>query len=255
MDPVKASPTPPLDPVQFTPRFEAAARQAGFKVQPYGEIHGHPLLACTKRTAGPRPRVYLSSGMHGDEPAPPWALLRLVEEGFFDARCTWFLCPLLNPTGFVHRTRENHAKVDLNRDYKERHSAEIRAHVAWLERQPNFDLIICLHEDWEAKGFYLYELNPENRPTLAPAMLAAARRHGPIETAAVIDGRESAEPGVIRPVSDPLLRETWPEAIYLRHFHSPLDYTIETASSLPLEQRITTQCAVVRAALAEFLKS
>lgn len=245
----------PLDPAQFAPRFAAVARQAGFKVEPYGEIHGHPLLAGTKRTAGPRPRVYLSSGMHGDEPAAPWALLRLMEEGFFDARCTWFVCPLLNPTGFTLRTRENHARVDLNRDYKERHSAEIRAHVAWLERQPNFDLILCLHEDWEAKGFYLYELNPENRPTLAPAMLAAARRHGPIETAAVIDGRESAEPGVIRPVSDPLLRETWPEAIYLRHFHCTLDYTTETASGLPLEQRIATHAAVVRAALAGLLKS
>lgn len=243
----------PLDPVRFTPRFDAAARQAGFKVEPYGGIHGHPLLAYTKRTPGPRPRVYLSSGMHGDEPAPPWALLRLVEEGFFDARCTWFLCPLLNPTGFVRRTRENHAKVDLNRDYKERHSSETRAHIAWLERQPNFDLIVCLHEDWEARGFYLYELNPENRPTLAPAMIEAARSHCPIETAPVIDGRPAAEPGIIRPVSDPLLREMWPEAIYLRHFHSTLDYTIETPSGLPLEQRITVQAAVVRAALETFL--
>ncbi|MBI2515953.1 MAG: M14 family metallocarboxypeptidase [Opitutae bacterium] len=245
----------PLDPAEFTPRFAAAARQTGFQLQQYGEIHGHPLLAYTKRTAGPRPRVYLSSGMHGDEPAPPWALLRLVEQGFFDARCTWFVCPLLNPTGFAQRTRENHAKVDLNRDYKERHSIEVRAHVAWLERQPNFDLIICLHEDWEAQGFYLYELNPENRPTLAHAMITAAQAHCPIETAAVIDGRPATEPGIIRPVSDPLLRETWPEAIYLRHFHSTLDYTIETASSRPLEERVTTQTVVVRAALAEFLKS
>lgn len=244
----------PLDPTDFTPRFAEAARTAGFTVAPFGEILGHPLLACTRRTAGPRPRVYLSAGNHGDEPAPPWALLRLMEAGFFDARCTWFLCPLLNPTGFLRRTRENFAGVDLNRDYKAPQSAEVRAHVRWLQRQPGFDLILCLHEDWEAKGFYLYELNPLNRPTLAPAMIAAARAHGPIETAAVIDGRESAEPGIIRPVSDPLLRDTWPEAIYLRHHHGPLDYTLETASAQPLEQRIATQCAVVQAALTEFLQ-
>jgi hypothetical protein len=239
----------PLDPADFTLRFAAAARRACFRSEPFGEIHGHPLLAYTKRTAGPRPRVYLSAGIHGDEPAPPWALLRLIETGFFDDRCTWFVCPLLNPTGFVARTRENHAKIDLNRDYKGPKSAEVMAHVRWLERQPNFDLIICGHEDWEAQGFYLYELNPENRPTLAPAMIAAAQAHGPVENAGVIDGRPVAEPGIIRPVSDPLLRETWPEAIYLRHHHGALDYTLETPSALPLEQRVATHCAVLNAAI------
>ena len=69
----------------------------------------------------------------------------------------------------------------------------------------------------------------------------------------MIDGREIAEPGVIRPVSDPLLRETWPEALYLRQHHGTLGYTIETASALPLEQRIATHGAVVRAAIDEFL--
>src|SRR5205807_1916300 len=98
------------------------------------------------------------------------------------------------------------------------------AHVAWLQRQPNFDLIICLHEDWEAKGFYLYELNPDNRPTLANVMVESARKISPIDPATVIDGRPISEPGIIRPISDPLLRETWPEAIYLRNFHSTLNY-------------------------------
>ena len=244
----------PLDPTAFTPRFAEAARVAGFNATRFGEIEGHSLLAYTKRTPGPRPRIYLSAGVHGDEPAPPWALLRLMEEGFFDYRCTWFVCPLLNPTGFLRQTRENSSGTDLNRDYKSPQSSEVRAHVRWLQLQPNFDLVVCLHEDWESQGFYLYELNPLHRPTLANAMIGAARAHVPIETGTIIDGRESAEPGIIRPISDPLLRDTWPEAIYLRNHHGPLHYTIETPSVLPLEQRITTQCAVLRTALEEFLR-
>jgi hypothetical protein len=244
----------PLDPAAFTDRFAAAARNAGFKIAQFGEILGHPLLASTKRTPGPGPRVYLSGGIHGDEPAPPWALLRLMEEEFFDSRCTWFVCPLLNPTGFVQRTRENHAKADLNRDYKNPQTVETRAHVAWLQRQPNFDLVLCVHEDWEAKGFYLYELNPDNRPTLANAIIEAARAVCLIDPDPIIDGRPVSAPGIIRPVSDPLLRETWPETIYLRHHHGSLDYTVETPSALPLEQRIATHCAVLKAALTEFLR-
>lgn len=244
----------PLDPAEFIPQFANAARRAGFQVEAFGEINGHPLLAATKPAPEACPLVYYSTGMHGDEPAPPWALLRLVEEGFFDERCHWLLCPLLNPTGFPTRTRENFARVDLNRDYKSLQTVEVRAHVAWLQRQGRFDLVICGHEDWESQGFYLYELNQGDRASLAPAMLNAARVLGPLEAAAIIDGRESAEPGIIRPVSDPLLRDTWPEALYLAYKHCGLNYTIETASAQPLEQRVTTQCAVVRAAVEEFLR-
>lgn len=244
----------PLDPAAFNPHFAEAADRAGFKSTPFGEINGHPLLAYTKRTPGLRPRFYLSAGVHGDEPTPPWALLQLMEEGFFDTRATWFICPLLNHTGFFRQTRENYAGTDLNRDYKTPQSAEVQAHVRWLQRQPAFDLVLCLHEDWESRGFYLYELNPLNRPTLADAMIEAARAHVPIESTALIDGRESAGPGIIRPVSDPVLRDTWPEAIYLRNHHGPLHYTIETPSLLPLEPRLTTQCAVIKTAVKEFLR-
>ncbi len=247
-------PALPLNPTEFSPQFDAAARRAGFKAEAYGEIHGHTLLAYTKRTPRPRPKVYLSAGIHGDEPAPPLALLRLMTDDFFDQRCNWFICPLLNPTGFVQATRENHGKIDLNRDYKGPVTSEVQAHIAWLQRQPNFDLIICVHEDWESQGFYLYELNPENRPTLAGVMIESAKRVCPIDPTTVIDGREIAEPGIIRPVSDPLLRETWPEAIYLRNCHGQLVYTTETPSALPLEQRIATHSAVLKATMDQFFR-
>lgn len=242
--------TLPLDPAEFIPRFNAAARRAGFVAERFGEINGHDLNAYTKPAAPDAPRVYISSGMHGDEPAPPWAVLRLLESDFFDAGASWWICPVLNPTGLARGTRENFAGVDLNRDYKGPASAEIRAHVAWLERQPDFHVAFCLHEDYEAAGFYLYELNPDHRPTLANAALAGAARHCPIETAAIIDGREAAAPGIIRPVNDPLLREQWPEAIYLRHRHTTLGYTFESPTRLPLEQRVAAHCGAVHAALA-----
>jgi murein peptide amidase A len=234
----------------FLERIDGAARAAGFVVERFGAIAGYPLLALTKRTPGPRPRVYLSAGIHGDEPAPPFALLEMIEAGMFDDRATWFICPLLNPVGFTRGTRENADPLDLNRDYKDLRSAEIAAHVAWLRRQPNFDLVLCLHEDWESAGYYLYELNPLDRPSLAVPMIDAVREVCPIETGAVIDGRDAAAPGIIRPVADPLLRESWPEAIYLRAHHSTLTYTLESPSARPLAQRIAAHRRAVGTALA-----
>lgn len=247
--PVKAA---PLDPRDFLVRFEAVARQHGFRTEAMGTAEGCPLLAFTRRTVGPRPRVYLSAGVHGDEPAPPLALARLLAEGAFDDRAVWFLVPLVNPGGLTQGTRENRAGVDLNRDYRHLRTPEVRAHVGWLERQPAFAVTFCLHEDWEARGFYLYELNPARRPSLAPAMLGAVGARFPIDFSPVIDGRP-AEGGVIRPESDPRLRDLWPEAIYLRARHTTLSYTLESPSALPLETRIEMLATAARSGLAAAL--
>jgi hypothetical protein len=253
MSAVKAAPG--IDPPALAARFEAAGRTAGFRREVFGEAAGCPLFALTKRTPGPRPRIYLSAGIHGDEPAPPLALLALLEAGGFDDRATWFLCPLLNPAGLARGLRENADGIDLNRDYQDRRTAEITAHYAWLRRQPNFDLTLCLHEDWEAKGFYLYELNPGARASLAYPIIAAVQPLCPIDPAAEIDGRPVAAPGIIRPVSDPLLRENWPEAIYLRAHHTTQSYTLETPSAFPLSQRIAAMRAAVETALRLTTKS
>ena len=234
--------------IALAARFAAAGHAAGFRLELFGEIEGCPLFSLTKRSPGPRPRIYLSSGIHGDEPAPPQALLRLLEGGRLDARATWFLCPLLNPAGLARGTRGNAGGIDLNRDYQNLRTVEARAHAGWLQRQPLFDLTICLHEDWESQGFYVYELNPVDHPSLARSIIEAAAAICAIDQSLQIDGRAACG-GVIRPVNDPLQRENWPEPIYLRAHHSTLLYTVETLSTLPLEQRVTVHCTAVEAAI------
>ncbi|WP_221028932.1 M14 family metallopeptidase [Actomonas aquatica] len=248
--------TCPFEPADFQARFRASALAQGFREEPWTTIDGVPLAAFTKRpSAAVRrsvpalPRIYVSTGVHGDEPAPPLALLQLLDEGIFDDSAIWFLVPMVNPTGFRLSTRENHDGIDLNRDYLRPVSPEVQAHVHWLQSQPRFDLALCLHEDWESKGFYLYELNTRDTPGIARALRDAGQTVLPIDPDEMIDGRPIDEPGIIRPEADPALRETWPEAIYLRHHHTPLCYTTETPSSVALDQRIATINAMVRTAL------
>ena len=246
--PVSAVKAAPLDPPALAARFATVGRAAGFRVEPYGESDGCPLFALTKRTPGPRPRIYLSAGIHGDEPAPPLTLLAMIEAGVFDGRATWFICPLLNPAGLARGIRENAGGLDLNRDYKDLQSPEIQAHVHWLQRQPNFTVTLSVHEDWESVGYYLYELNPDQRPSLAEPMIEAVTAVCPIDHSPLIDGRESRG-GILRPVSDPLLREKWPESIYLRAHHTTLTYTIESPSAFPLAQRIMAHRAALETAI------
>jgi hypothetical protein len=173
----------------------------------------------------------------------------MIEAGDFDDRATWFICPLLNPDGIAKGVRENAAGLDLNRDYRHLESAEVRSHVRWLERQPNFDVAICVHEDWESTGFYLYELNPTGRPCIAENMISAVSKVCPIDKSPLIEGRE-AKGGIIRPVMNPAEREKWPESIYLQVHHTTLSYTIESPSALPLVTRVAALNTALRTAIA-----
>lgn len=230
----------------FHTSFCEAAEAAGFAATLLAELAGGPLVAWER--AGSGPRVYLSAGIHGDEPAGPLAVLELLRTGFFAADCHWSLCPALNPAGLAAATRGNACGVDLNRDYWLRGTPEIVAHVAWLDALATPDLFISLHEDWETAGFYFYEINlHEDQPQRAKQILDAVRPWFPPEPGPLIDGHDTREPGWIYHAAEPDLPEGWPEAIYLAKKGCPVSFTFETPSHAPLEQRVAAHVAAVRA--------
>jgi predicted deacylase len=175
--------------------------------------------------------------------------LRLLQKIQWPANAELWFCPCLNLMGFVLNRRENDKGKDLNRDYRHLETAEVRAHIAWLERQPQFDLCLCLHEDWESHGFYIYELNPENRPSLAETMIVRIAEVCPIDPSEIIEDRP-ARGGIIRPNLDPHTRPQWAEAFYLIVNKTRLSYTLEAPSDFPLTTRVNSLVAGVNAALA-----
>ena len=234
----------------------AAAQARGWAVE---EIHPAPkrILALT-RPASPitphAPRVYLSTGIHGDEPAGPLAALRLLQDNAWPPGLDLWLCPCLNPTGFPLNRRENGEGLDLNRQYRAPEAAESLAHVAWLKRQPSFDLSLCLHEDWEAHGFYLYEQNPDARPSLAEAIIARVAEVCPIDRSDLIEGRP-ADNGIIRPNLDPRTRPQWAEAFFLIMHKTRQSYTLEAPSDFPLPVRIAALVTAATTALETLARS
>jgi protein MpaA len=206
-------------------------------------------LAFRRSNPTPRVRVYISTGMHGDEPAGPLAVLQLLQDDLWPADAAIWLCPCINPTGFPLNRRENAAGIDLNRDYRHLKSTEVRAHVDWLQRQPRFDVTLCLHEDWESNGFYVYELNPDNRPSFAEKILEGAAKLCPVDTSPLIENWP-AQNGVIRPQVNPADRPLWPEAMYLLTQKTRQSYTMEAPSDFPLAVRVASLVAGVRAVMA-----
>ena len=231
--------------------IETAAVQHGWTSETFGQQAEFELFALHRtasRITHHASRVYLSSGIHGDEPAGPLTALRLLQENRWPENAELWFCPCLNPAGFGLNRRENADGKDLNRDYRNPQTAEVRAHIAWLERQPRFDLYLCLHEDWESHGFYLYEQNPDSKPSLAEKMIEAVGEVCPIDLSENIEGR-AANHGIVRPNIKPYERPDWPEAFYLITRKSRQGYTLEAPSDFPLNVRTDALVAGVNAAL------
>ncbi len=229
----------------------AAARAHGWSLEEIPVQPGQTLLALS-RSAPDNSRntkhLYLSTGIHGDEPAGPLAVRHLLEENQWPPDLSLSLCPCLNPEGFRLNQRFNPEGLDLNRQYLRPQAPETLAHIAWLTRQPRFDLCLCLHEDWESHGFYVYELNPDQRPSLAEAIVARVAAVCPVDPSERIEGRP-ARNGIIRPNLDPRTRPEWPESFFLIMNKARLSYTLEAPSDFPLSVRVAALVEAVRAAV------
>jgi murein peptide amidase A len=227
---------------------EQAARRWSWQCEALAVSAEPRLLTLQRSPASPVKRIYISTGIHGDEPAGPLAVRQLLQENPWPDTVALWLCPCLNPAGFRMNRRENEAGIDLNRDYRHLRTPAVHAHIEWLQRQPQFDLALCLHEDWESHGFYVYELNPEHRPSVAEKMIERVAAVCPIDLSPLIEGRE-AEGGVIRPNLDPASRPEWPEAFYLIQNKTRLSYTLEAPSDWPLATRVAALVEGTRAAV------
>lgn len=235
---------------QFSTDFSEVAHAAGFLPTVLATTAAGDLIAWEK--AGPGPSIYLSAGIHGDEPAGPLALLKLVREGVFGPHGHWLLCPALNPTGLAAGTRENADGEDLNRDYWARKNSEVAKHVAWLQSLRVPDLFISLHEDWETTGFYFYEINCcQDCPERARTILEAVAPWFPPEPNSLIDDHDVRGPGWIYHVAEADMPESWPEAIFLAKLGCPVSFTFETPSAAALPARVSAHTAAVRAALGQ----
>jgi hypothetical protein len=244
-----------FDPAAFARDIEAAAQSGGWTVRHLSPCAGgpRPWLQRAARAGDRSPRLYLSSGIHGDEISGPYAILELLRLPDFFSDFNTVIFPILNPDGLARGIRENGAGIDLNRDYRDPKSDEIASHLEALQTLGRFEAAMMLHEDYEGVGAYLYELN-ETTPETGREIIAAMGRHVPIDLRSEIEG-VPAQGGILLrrnlvlklgPIAE---RKEWAEAIYLSQHHSDISYTTETPKPFPLAHRIQAQIAAIETLL------
>ena len=247
-----------------------AAREHHWTTEMFLDAEDCQLIALSRRSPTASKSAYLSSGIHGDEPAPPLAILNLLWQNQWPADWNLYICPCLNPQGFRTNQRPNALGTDLNRDYSDRKSAEVRAHITWLENRPSFSLTASLHEDWESSGFYAYQHGPLSVEPVLEHVMDQVAKVCPIDQSSMID-HLPAENGVLDQaflnlqVNEKLIdrlaekaAETelikrygsvWTEQTYLINHKTRVNYTFESASVMPLETRVKALTQAVTALL------
>lgn len=236
----------------YLERLKEAARRAGFSLSTYGSIGEFTLPVLEREGSPDAPSVYISSGVHGNEPAGPMAVLDMLRRNAFPQAAHLTLFPVVNPEGLVAGTRENASGIDLNRDYSSApKSYETRSQLEWIGER-KFDLTICLHEDDDGEGFYIYaHVDADTKLDYEGIALAAAEPWTGIDPREVID-EMAADNGRMRPPADILkyFQDDLPEALRLHHHQgSRYTFTTETPSRFPIEKRIRAQCAVLESIL------
>ena len=243
---------PSLDPARYVREIEQAAWDGNWNLRYLSPCASAARPWLHRASYGaPAPRLYLSAGIHGDEISGPLAVLEMLRRPNFFAGFDTTIFPMLNPDGIARGTRGNADGIDLNRDYKDTKSREIRSHRRALDTLAPFAGAMYLHEDFEETGAYLYELNevPE-LANLGSKIIKAMSAHVPIDLRPEIE-EVAAWGGVLQrrdliekfgPIEE---RPEWPEAIYLGLHHTKLSFTTETPMLQPLENRVAAQIAAV----------
>ena len=203
------------------------------------------------------PKVFLSGGVHGDEPAGVHAIINFLGKhiAYWSKFFNFTIVPCVNPWGLINYTRGNEDGINLNRDFKESPvSKEVKIIQKILGKQ-RFIFTMDFHETWpeasrvgtnEPQGddpdsFYLWELCPDKSKRVGQDIIKNVSDRGyPVCTWPKIYGDRNNN-GVIWYPEDcgtECYAQEGPLDSYLLKHHTDHAFTIETPRDWPLENRV-----------------
>ncbi len=226
----------------------------------------HPIYAVvTRNFRQDLPRIILSAGIHGEEPAGVYTLLAFLNRGIANylKQFSFLILPCLNPYGFTRGVHFSREVSDLNRSFDDAPGPpEVAAVKAILRRFPGpYRLALDFHEtdthmpkgehrsvETLPAGAYMHETTRNGQPRLGPEILKGIRSSGyPISPRDSIYGAACYHGLICTPAPGspkyPLLPEfsgglDW----YLfKNGHTDHFLATETPTAWPLRRRVAVQ--------------
>jgi hypothetical protein len=232
----------------------------------------YPLFLVRSTAAGTtRPTIFISGGVHGDEPAGVYAAIDFLEDiaPRYRREFNFTVLPCANPSGFELNTLRSISGANLNRLFgTDSSEPEIRAIEEWLtDESHRFLVTFDLHEtvpEYEGEGFtpqdnpracYLYETARNGETRIGKQLIDALPQSVEVCRWPKVYLDVNSEGVISYPEAcgNPVYaQETTFEAYLMRH-NTNHAFTTETPTGWPLEKRIQIQLCWLETAL-ELLK-
>ncbi len=240
----------------------------------------HPIFGVvTRNYREDLPRILLSAGIHGEEPAGVYALMEFISRGIakYLDHFSFLILPCLNPYGFTRGVRFSSDVGDLNRSFDDASGPpEAAAVMDLLRRFPGpYRLAFDLHEtdthmprgtdpsvEIIPAGVYMYETTRNGQPLLGPAILRGMRKAGySVSQRRSIYGAQCQNGLIYTTAPDN------PDYPSLPEFNGTLDWYLlqngftdhflatETPTAWPLKRRIAVQKKALLHALNQIKKA
>lgn len=218
-------------------RWRALCKKIGLKFSSIGEADGYPCYEICSPVLSQDDGVYLSAGIHGDEAGTVLGLLQWAESHRDKlSRIPLLIYPCLNPWGLENNSRFNPQGLDLNRVWDES-ATPLIAKIMQKIGDYHFRISICLHEDYDGQGIYLYAPGGSKKVRkIADTVLSATEKIIPRDLRKKIDGRKCTN-GMIFPQPSKPPVEGLPEALFLYRNCGRVNFTVETPSEWSIQLR------------------
>jgi len=227
----------------FTRKLAMLCALRGFKIKKIGTTgknNEFPLFRVVINATSPAKRtVCFSAGIHGEEPAGPFAVLRFLEtcnlNAFKNVRVILF--PIANPSGFDRGVRRNFLNKDLNGHFCHKNLTGENKLLYRGIRGERIFFFHALHEDEGTKSFYLYNFEKREEKVYRD-IIQLARTYFPINTRRKIYD-DPARGGLIINRKDGSFED--------RMFRDGIPFSMctETPEAQPFEKRVQLNVAVM----------
>jgi len=195
--------------------------------------------------------IFINAGIHGNEPAGVEYATRFVENlSQYPQRYPrhmFHIIPLVNPWGWCHGIRFNQEGIDINRDLASLKSQEARIVRKYIANKA-FLLMLDLHEDPSARGFYLYQYAARDK-SAGHRITGEIHRMGyPLEQdvrMAILKTKNGIIDAPMWGLWYMNLTRQLTLANYYRLHNSTAVFTIETPTTMDFDDRLLLQATAV----------
>lgn len=212
--------------------------------------------------------VFISAGVHGEEPAGVYTLLKFLEHDVYDflGDYCFLIFPCINPFGFEHNYRFNSNGIDVNRQFKLdsiSHEADKVMKVLSRFDRMKFVCTIDLHEtdpNWTDEGFtadanpktfYLWETCADKSIRIGDKVISEVKKTAEVCDWPKIYG-DTNSGGVIW-YPEGCGNQTYAQGTtldaYLNRYYTPQSFTTETPCGWDMEKRVAVNIVAIRTIL------